>query len=180
VPEVSWWASDLKPELSQGDVLAEVPGASLVFPLTYLNPRPARQPLTVYEPSLTPFSKAKKGDDRTFMLSNGEVAGAIVLSYDCEIDKAKKILIAPAFAISSLPAESQVAVLEQRRFSLMPLPEVPQLGTCYADFRLIQSTRREFLSLDHRLISMTQEAVDRLQAHLTAFFTRRAIGPTTT
>ena len=174
----TWWASELKLELSQGDVAANVPGSALVHPLTYLNPRPAKGGQSVYEPSGAPFSKpGKKGDERQFMLGSGEVAGALVLSYDCEIDKAGKpnnpILIAPVFAIGSLPTESQIAVLEQRRFSLMPLPDVPQLGTSYADFRLIQAVRRAYLPLDVRLASMNIDAVDRLQAQLVAFLTRR-------
>lgn len=179
MPEVAWWAPELQPELSQGDVLADIPGAVLVFPLTFLNPRPAKHEQTVYEPSPTPFSRSKKGDDRLLMLSNGEVAGALILSYGCEIDKSKKILIAPVFAISSLPPENQIAVLEQRRFSLMPLPNIPRLGTCYADFRLIQCIRREYLRLEARHGSMTESAVDRLQTHLALFFTRRAFGTPT-
>jgi hypothetical protein len=120
-----WWASELKQELSQGDVIADVPGGALVHPLTYLNPRPAKAGQTLYEPSGTPFSKSgKKGDERTFFLSNGEVAGALVLSHDCEVDKVDKpngpILVAPVFSIESLPRESQIAVMDQRRYSLMP------------------------------------------------------------
>jgi len=169
----SWWDATLKTELSQGDLVTEVPGATLVHPLTYLNSRPAKDNKIVYEASATPFSKPKKGDDRQFFLSNGEVAAALVLSYDCEIDKSQKILIAPVFAIDTLPSESQLAVLEQRRFSLMPLPDVPLLGTCYADFRLMQTVRREYLPLQGRLSSMNPDAVDRLQAQITAFLTRR-------
>lgn len=156
-----------------------MPGGALVHPLTFLNPRPARNGKTVYEPSAAPFSKpGKKGDERQFLLSSGEVAGALVISYDCEIDKARKILVAPAFAISSLPTESQIAVLEQRRFALMPLPDVPRLGTCYADLRLIQPMRLAFLPLPSRLASMKNDAVDRLQAQLIAFFSRRKFGNT--
>jgi hypothetical protein len=110
------------------------------------------------------------------MLSNGEVAGALVVSYDCEIDKSKRVLVAPVFEISSLPSESQRAVLEQRRFSLMPLPDVPHVGTFYADLRLIQAVKREFLPLADRQASMTAGAVDRLQVQLITFFTRRSFG----
>ena len=174
----AWWASELKLELSQGDVVPSVPGSVLVHPVTFLNPRPAKDGKTLYEPSGAPFSKpGKKGDERQFVLGSGEVAAAVVLSYDCEIDKAEKpgspILIAPVFTIDSLPKESQIAVLEQRRFSLMPLPDIPQLGTSYADFRLIQAVRRAYLPLESRYASMTAAAVDRLQAQLVAFLTRR-------
>lgn len=172
----AWWATEPRSLLSQGDVFGGVPGAILVNPLTYLNARPAKNNQTVYEPSSAPFSK-KKGDDRDFMLSNGEVAGALIVSYDCEIDKSKRTLIAPIFGIETLPPENRIAVMEQRRFSLMPLPDVPQMGTSYADFRLMQVIRREYLHLNGRVASMNDDAVARLQAQLVAFFTRKMLGP---
>jgi hypothetical protein len=177
VSGTTWWTSELKQELSQGDVLEGIPGAVLVHPLAYLNPRPAKGGKTVYEQSGVPFEHpGKKGDERQFMLSSGEIAGALILSHDCEIDKSKRVQIAPVFALDSLPPENRLAVLEQRRFSLMPLPDVPKLGTCYADFRLMQPVRRDFLGLENRLASMNTDAVDRLQTQIAMFFTRRKFG----
>lgn len=148
----------------------------LMHPLSYLNSRPSKDGKTLYEHSPTPFTKSKK-ETRDIMLSSGEIAAAIVISHDCEIDKESKpsrpILIAPAFPLDTLPPENQLAVSEQRRFSLMPLPNVPQLGNYYADFRLIQPLRRAFLVSECRLASMNTDAVDRLQAQLTAYLTRR-------
>jgi hypothetical protein len=160
-------------------VFTNVPGGVLHHPLTYLNSRPAKGRTTVYEHSQTPFPK-RKGDERQFILSSGEVTGALVASHDCDCDKhpkpSQRIIIAPVYAIDLLPPENRLPVLEQRRFSLLPLPDLPGLGTCYADLRLMQAVQRAHLPDDQRIASMIDDAVARLQTQLIAFFSRRALG----
>jgi hypothetical protein len=85
------------------------------------------------------------------------------------------VLIAPIGKIDLLSAETQSAVLQQRQIALMPLPDIPQIGSCYADLRLITPVSRDAIDNAVRAVSMTESARDRLHAHLVMFFLRKVL-----
>lgn len=82
-------------------------------------------------------------NNRFHFLAAGQVGLAIVLSYDCEIDKDQsRVTIAPLNPIGSLSPEFQAKVMGQKIWALVPIPDVPGLGTFYADLRSLPQLRR--------------------------------------
>ena len=118
-------------------------------------------------------------DGRTLVLASAGVRAGIVVTHSCELDKddgkpsRRRVLIAPIARIDTVPEEHQVQILSQANKALLPLPGLPELGDCYADFRIIFPVLREKVDSSRRLASMTPEAELRLQAQLVAFFVRR-------
>jgi hypothetical protein len=53
------------------------------------------------------------------------------------------------------------------------LPEVPGLGTYYADLRSLFTVDRTLIQEEMRIASMTDEAKDRLQNQIIAYFADR-------
>lgn len=171
----SWWSPNLKSALSQGDVLSPILIGSSSTPPTYLSKQNSKGGL-LWGPTI---EWRPEGDQTGYFLARGRVIHGIVISHDCEIDKKTKrsrILVAPISQISKVQDEtSRQAILEQRRYALMPLPEIPNLGDYYADFRLLTVVDRTNADQSIRLASMSEDGVLRLQAQLIAFFTRRNI-----
>jgi hypothetical protein len=168
-----WWASTLEARLSQGDVLDEVPVATLAYPPVALKKLTARA-ATQQWAETTDWSPAR-GDELTHCLARSRRAAVLVLSHSCDLDKEEKkqrVLVAPAFPLSALPARSRTSVEQQQRFSLMPLVDVPGLGDLYGDLRLATSIDRRILQDANRIASMSPTGVKRLQAQLVAFLVR--------
>lgn len=178
VGDTSWWAPHLRSELSQGDVLSPVLIGAAQSPITYLKKGSVQkggvQPW-IHSQTFTPDS-----DGLGNFLGRGRVNHALIVSHDCEIDKPRResrILIVPVSPLTSLTdAVHRQKVAEQKSFSLIPLPGVPNLGDCYADFRLLMWAHKKLIEdAGKRVASMTDDAVIRLQAQLIGFFTRRSL-----
>jgi len=166
-----WWLEDLATELSQGDIVRGVIVGLPVCPPIFLQKTTAKANQEVWSPG-TP-----KPDHNGIVrvLAEGRQCDVLVVSHGCEIDKKdskKRILVAPVGTADRL-STSRNAVFEQREHALFPLPEVPQLGDCYADLRLIHPVDLGFLRPENRLASMTEDGMVRLQAQLIGFFTRK-------
>jgi hypothetical protein len=117
-----------------------------------------------------------KRTQREHVLAVLKARPGIILSHDCEIDKAKdrpRVLLAPVSKIADLPAPTQVVVLAQGHLALVPLPGLKDLGDCYADLRGITTVLWELVSGNTRLASMTDQARLRLQGYLVAFLLRK-------
>ena len=175
----SWWAPHLKAELSQGDVLAPVLIGSVQHPILYLKKGPV---LKVNVQSWVPSSDfiSNPGDGLGNFLGKGRVVNAIIVSHDCEIEKPRRgtrILIAPASPLTNVTdTNHRQKIMEQKHFALLPLPGIPKLGDCYADFRLLMWVDKKLVEdAGKRIASMTDEAVIRLHAQLIGFFTRRGL-----
>jgi hypothetical protein len=166
---VLWWAERLQEKLSQGDVVQDVAQGILVEPPTHLRFATMAKGANGWAES----DVAVKRNNRFHFLAGGHQGLAVVLSYDCEIDKGQsRVTVAPLHPISSLPAEIQSQVLEQRIWALAPLPDVPGLGTFYADLRSITAAGRATVDGCQRIASMKPDAVRLLQARIIGFFTR--------
>jgi hypothetical protein len=166
---VTWWLPGLQPELSQGDIIQDLAAGLLVEPVRYLRHATLPKGLNGWAESDTPVMRA----NRLNYLAEGLKGLAVVISHDCEIDKGQsRVLTAPLKAISSVDAETQEVILAQRHWALAPLPDIPNLGTFFADFRSITPSDRRAVDRTPRLASMNSEAVKLLQARLVGFFTR--------
>jgi hypothetical protein len=164
----SWWRSDLNPDgLSQGDIIKQSPIAFSPVPEVLLIKATGKGGLETWQQGI---SKSKP----QHFLYDGDFFPSIVLSYSCELDKKEKkgrVIVAPIRLIGNLEEKVRTDVLSQKRRALMPLPDVPELGTYYADFRMMSVINRKGMD-ENRLASMTESGVMRLQAQLVAFFTR--------
>lgn len=110
------------------------------------------------------------------MLAAGKVQPAIVVSHSCEIDKGKpRVLVAQIALLNTLEPAQQEKVLAQRAYSHMPLPALPQLGDCYADFRTIGAVHADTVRSAARIATMTPDALVNFQARLVGFLTRLAM-----
>jgi hypothetical protein len=169
-----WWAEQLESVLSQGDIVARVPIARPVSPQKYLEKWPlAKGTPGGWKESLDPV---RKGSDDLYFLSAGRVVHGLMLSHSCELDKGgasnKRVVVAPVLPIDDIAESQRENLLAQKYFNLMPLPEIPGIGTCYANLRLITSIHRDVIGNETRVASMTPAALKRLMAQLAAFFMR--------
>jgi hypothetical protein len=164
-----WWLQNLAAELSQGDIVHGVVVGLPVHPAVHLQKTTVKGNQQVWSPG----SPNPDSNGILRLLAEGRECDVLVVSHSCEIDKKdrkKRVLIAPIATADRL-STSREAVFEQREPALFPLLDVPQLGDCYADLRLIHPVDRGFLRNEDRLASMTEEGVVRLQAQLVGFFT---------
>jgi hypothetical protein len=167
-----WWASSIPTELCQGDIIPNVPFYICRSPLKHLKAVTLKKEREVWEevgkPSL--YSKEQK----YFILASNNAYPGLVLSHGCEIEKPymKRLLLAPVMELRTVDEAMQSVILEQRSHSAMLIPDVPALGHCYADLRMITAVPSELLALDEVICSMTEGARARLQAQLMDFFLR--------
>lgn len=167
----AWWAAELEQHLSQGDVISE-----MIVPVldehTYLRKEAVPKVGPVWlEGPWTPNPHTGMGH----YLGRGKRLGALVLNHSCELDKLTgkhRVLVATIAPISAVTDKVAAEnIMAQRRVSALPLPDVPGLGDCYADLRVIGAVQRSTID-QKRIASMTPEAIKRLQLQLIAFFAR--------
>lgn len=167
-----WWSNSLHPDLSQGDIVTNVPLGTVTTPPKYL------------------YSAALKGNAAGWgetldwrpdhngighYLYRGRLAAAMVLSHDCDIDKPKgthRVVVAVAIPRSALSAAEQNIVFTQQARHSLPLPDVPEMGDYYADFRSTLYLPFTLVSQATRIASMSDAGRHRLQAQLIGFYTR--------
>lgn len=167
---INSWAPSPDPRLSQGDVRTMVPIAPVLHPLSTLGKKNAG----LWE-QLSDWSEDRDG--MSHCLARGKRPSVIVVSHSCELDKPQRksrVLVAPVNLATTLDAKQKEVIFAQKRISLMPLPDVPSLGDCYADLRSIMSVDRSFLDEAARVGVLSDDWVLRLQAQLVAFFSRKA------
>ncbi|MBI4190299.1 MAG: hypothetical protein HY525_07140 [Betaproteobacteria bacterium] len=173
-----WWGEQVESDLSQGDIVANLPIFLLVSPLKYLRHTNLRGNTPGWMDSDSPVVDR---DGRTRLHAIGKSLPGLVLSHSCELDKRdrrkRRVIVAPIVPIGTV---SDVAlrdsILAQAQYASMPLPDIPGLGTYYADLRSIVTLDRDIVDKGKRLASMTELAQKRLWAQLVAFFLRKEIG----
>ncbi len=167
-----WWRSELNPlGMSQGDFLAPILFSIAVAPVSRLAGATIKGRGQGWAPDT---SKGESSEPANY-LSRGAFSHAVVLSHSCDLDKERntmRVLVAPAFPIARIREDERDDVLMQRKIHLMPLPEVPTLGTHYVDFRLTTVVDRKMVTDDLRIASMSESAISRLYAQILVFFTR--------
>jgi hypothetical protein len=113
-----------------------------------------------------------KNAEPGYFLGLGRRMPVIVLSQDCEIDKDKKILVAPVLSIETVTGDALAAVREGKRYPFMHVPEIEGvLPESYVDLRYICFVDKRIVNISTRLRSMSAEGLERLQAQVIAFFT---------
>lgn len=172
--EIRWWADHVHEELSQGDIVAELPFVLSTSPPQYLRHANMKRGASGWAESDTPV---KHRDQRVRFLGVGKVTAGLVLSHCCELDKSdrgkRRVLVAPIAPIETVTdPDLREAILAQRLTASFGMPDVPTLGTCYSDLRSITTLQRDIVDSATRLASMVPAAERRLQAQLVAFLVR--------
>jgi hypothetical protein len=172
-PPPRWWQTGLKPRLSQGDILADVPFCLPVSPIAPLRETQLKGGRVAWEAS----SRGALTRLKAHTLATHVDRYALVVSHDCELDKPKPnpVLVAPVLPIHTLTPDMQAKVLSQDSRSALPLPEVPGIGTMYAELRYVTALPNEFARAARRVASMGPEGKARLSAQLVLFLLRLRI-----
>jgi len=165
----AWWRAALQADLSQGDILADVPVGIVAAPPVRLHSKSFRGNETGWIKSDKPLDSKSRAE----LLASGFAVPVIVLGHDCELDKsATRVLVAPIQPIGSVHADHHASILEGKNWAQVALQDIPELGTCFADFRSMTAVDRRNINAARRVSSMTEEAVRLLWARLIGFFTR--------
>ena len=172
-----WWEGQVRPDLSQGDIVGPIPIVSVTYPPKYLQKNNFRGNISGLLESL---EVKKEKDGRISVFSAGHLMWGIVLSHDCDVDKPKEnktVLVASIGRIEDVPQEHQETITSQSNIPRMFLPSVPSIGDCYAALRTTVYVPRDLVDSAPRIASMSDQARDFLQARIVAFFTRRKLPP---
>lgn len=104
-----------------------------------------------------------------------DYSSAILLSYDCEIDKpnVKSMTVALVRPLDAgIPSDSQNIIRQNRNAAYFHLPPGPDFGERYVDFRRVATLSVEIVNGGKRLASLTDEAWKALQFQLVRYLTR--------
>jgi hypothetical protein len=167
------WAINLKPELSQGDLL------SLVLVGTATNPRTSLTRGQTKKQGVQSWDESvwkEAGDGIGHYLAKGRNANVIVLSQDCEIDKDDgkvPVLVAPVFPVRVFQSQDVLdAVIQRKRYPFLPLPEIQGIiEQSYVDLRCVTYIDRTLIANSRRMSSMSTEGIHELVKQIIAFFT---------
>jgi hypothetical protein len=170
----AWWLPDLRPTLSQGDVLSEAVVVDTTRHEELLTRiRERQREFWVATPSFEP-------DQQGFASARARcrMVQLLVISHNCELDKARPdrrsaVLIAPIRPLSLVPPDVQDAIRAQRRFSSIPVLGLPGSEDSFADLRLIAPMDRATVDATKRVASMSDAAVENLRLRIVHFFARK-------
>ena len=170
------WEANLKPDLSQGDLLSLVLVGTASHPKTALMRGATRKGgAQAWEHS--PAWKPILGNGRGYFLAEGVESLVVVVTEDCEIDKdssSAPVSVAPIFPLALIQdIERRADVKNRRRYPFLPLPDLPGImPESYADLRCITYINRKLIQSADRHKSMTKPGVFDLQRQIIAFFSR--------
>lgn len=169
-----WWAEAVQTALSQGDIVTGLPLFSVPAPVPFLTKKSIKGGQEAWLQTEAPAATTATPISA---LANGKMSAAIVLSHSCELDKKRngpRVLMAPVKPLGELGLSDEVTaqVLQQQVFALLPLPDVPSIGTLVADLRCTTSVPRAIVDDGTRVASMTTAALRRLAAQLVGFYLR--------
>lgn len=167
----AWWRSSLPELLDQGDIFMDVPFALSKSPVQPLAGTSLKGGVQGWAEVKTP--KLDR-DGRGHFLHQGPVKHALLLNHGCDIDKphTKRLIVIPVFPLGSAPRDQRETIQNQGMIATFYLPDVPDLGDAFADFRLMNCLPAEVVKQSVRVAAMTEEARDYLGARLMAFFLR--------
>jgi hypothetical protein len=168
-------------QLCQGDILERVPHLFLKE-----QPRPLHKTTlpgkrVVYElEELTEGALPATPEEGALVPATCQVTRAMVLTYDCEIDKDKKhrtvVLIRPI--PSSMPETDRSTIGENRKYAFFYLPAGgDQLPESYVDFRRICTVSPQCVDSAVRLASLTREGRQAMVLQFFRFLTRVELDP---
>lgn len=172
-----WWAPSLPEKFQQGDIFADIPFLLPPMEFKALAHANLKGNVTGFQPTVT-ARPDKNG--RAQFVAEGPITQGMLLNHGCDIDKStpkQKVMLALVEPIEKLPPEQREAVRAQRVVAQLYLPNVPSLGECFVDLRIITNVVLGHLKGKPRIASPSENAQIRIQAQLLTFFTRRKWTP---
>lgn len=167
-----WWLPQLNAKgLSQGDVIRPLISGSAVAPQKSLR----RQQLKGNKPGWAEVEWTPDNNGVGHYLASGKILPCLIVSHSCDLEKKKdnsRVLISPMLPLSIFPEEARQFVLQLLTINLFPVVEVPGLEDHCADLRCISYVDRNLVNACEIVVSMSEEGMRNLQAHLVTFFTR--------
>lgn len=176
-------------QLWQGDVFDAVPAVALRHPTTVVHSLPfGLSPAQTA--TLAPGDEARRhtlADSSNF--PEGESCDAVVrvvpgaamlLTHDCVCDKesTRYLAVAPVKRLAGLELPQQKVIVEGRNLSKFYLPCAGSPlgkalgGDGYVDFGLISSVSRSYVTVDRRLVSLSDEGRASVLAQMIAYWAR--------
>ncbi|HLH20735.1 MAG TPA: hypothetical protein VKX45_26140 [Bryobacteraceae bacterium] len=156
--------------ISQGDILATLPNAHLVPPLCALFDR--GDGTLQAEPDTHPDFK----DKGQRVIASCRRAKALLLTYDCEIDKpkAENWIILPIVPLSVIPGGSHSDIKKNKVFSLLYLPKHRDILVEDSVVVLNHSTtlNKQFVQEATRILSLSDTGRRALYAQYIRWLTR--------
>jgi hypothetical protein len=167
-------------QLCQGDILERVPHLLLKE-----QPRPLQKTTlpgnrVVYELEQTENALPTTPEEGLLIPATCQVSRAMLLTYDCEIDKDKKhrTVVLVRRIPSNMPETDRSTIRENRKYAFFYLPAGGDLlPESYVDFRRICTVSPQWVDSAVRLASLTQPARQAMLLQLFRFLTRVELDP---
>jgi hypothetical protein len=157
-------------EISQGDILARLPNAHLVPPLQALFER--TDGAMAIESEAHPEFNDKQGQR---VIASCKRARALLLTYDCEIDKpaVRNWIVLPIIPLSFIPGGSHGDAKKNKIFSLLYLPGYRNvLEDSLVVLNHPTTLDREFIQTATRILSLSDIGRRALYAQYIRWLTR--------
>jgi hypothetical protein len=166
-----WWLSEIPELLEQGDVVTDIAFGFQMDPPHALVSASMKGGVRGWTQSEPP---RLDGQGQTHFLHKGPYRSALLLNHGCDIDKqhTKRLIVVPIFALGEVPERQRQDIANQGVIANVFLPDVPKLGDCFADLRIMQSIPKSNVERAERVAAMTPEARQLLGVRLIAFFMR--------
>lgn len=159
-----------RPEISQGDILDLLPHVSLNAPLLALS----KEAEIIFKATGEPYPQFddRHGQD---VIATCKRAKAILLTHDCEIDKAQvtKWLVCPVVPSSKLRPQNVDQLKRNRIYSMLYLPRFGDtLAESFVDFNHITTLDVSYVKNANRIISLSDIGRRSLYVQFVRWLTR--------
>lgn len=162
----------------QGDIVLDVPFFSVPAKPVVARP-PQRQrrftPRDCVNAHLASFYQlgdAFASGVEAFVLV-GQRHPVLVVSQTCDIQHRSHVLVAPVRRAAEVEQpDLRDNIMQNGVNYYFALPDAPELGDCFADMSKILAVRLTMLRLERRVATLSAEARQVLQLHLSTFLTR--------
>jgi len=157
-------------QFSQGDIFELLPHVFLGRPLTALT----KDGETTLRAETEPFTSFDDTNGQAIVASC-KLQRAILLSHDCEIDKAQVIrwILSPVVPIVRLSNENRDRVRRNRIYAMFHLPKFHEsLPESFVDFNQMSTLNSEFVRSASRIVSLSDLGRRGMYMQLVRWFTR--------
>ncbi|WP_061539848.1 hypothetical protein [Collimonas fungivorans] len=172
-----WWLPALRSEIEQGDLIKTKLQFQPVVPIKFLaRGATSKNQKNNWEEADAPKTYAEAELPR--ILATVIDSYGLVLSYGCELENMKPnaaVLIAPVTALSKLDNSLHEKILNQEVFRYLPVIDIPGIGNGYAHLGKTYALPSRLILSGDRIKSMTDEGIERVQAQLVGYYTRKKL-----